>query len=48
MFDIVIADATKARTKLDRETKADFPVLVKTTVAHDLQRQATKAGISLH
>ena len=46
--DLLIGDATKARTKLGWEPEVDFPALVKMMVAHDLQREATKAGISLH
>jgi GDPmannose 4,6-dehydratase len=43
--DLLIGDATKARTKLGWEPEVDFPALVKMMVAHDLQREATKAGI---
>ena len=46
--DLLIGDASKARTKLGWEPEVDFPALVKMMVAHDLQREATKAGISLH
>ncbi len=46
--DLLIGDATKARTKLGWEPEVDFPALVKMMVAHDLQREATKAGIDLH
>ena len=46
--DLLIGDATKARTKLGWEPEVDFPALVKMMVAHDLQREATKAGIELH
>jgi GDPmannose 4,6-dehydratase len=45
--DLLIGDATKARTKLGWEPEVDFPALVKMMVAHDLQREATKAGITL-
>jgi GDPmannose 4,6-dehydratase len=45
--DLLIGDATKARTKLGWEPEVDFPALVKMMVAHDLQREATKAGIPL-
>ena len=45
--DLLIGDATKARTKLGWEPEVDFPALVKMMVAHDLQREATKAGIEL-
>jgi len=46
--DLLIGDASKARTKLGWEPEVDFPALVKMMVAHDLQREATKAGIDLH
>ena len=46
--DLLIGDASKARTKLGWEPEVDFAALVKMMVAHDLQREATKAGISLH
>jgi GDPmannose 4,6-dehydratase len=46
--DLLIGDPTKARTKLGWEPEVDFPALVKMMVAHDLQREATKAGIELH
>jgi GDPmannose 4,6-dehydratase len=45
--DLLIGDATKARTQLGWEPEVDFPALVKMMVAHDLQREATKAGIEL-
>ena len=45
--DLLIGDATKARTKLGWKPEVDFPALVKMMVAHDLQREATKAGIEL-
>jgi GDPmannose 4,6-dehydratase len=45
--DLLIGDATKARTKLGWEPEVDFAALVKMMVAHDLQREATKAGITL-
>ena len=45
--DLLIGDATKARTKLGWEPEVDFPALVKMMVAHDLQREATKAGIPI-
>ena len=44
---LLIGDATKARTKLGWEPEVDFPALVKMMVAHDLQREAAKAGIEL-
>jgi GDPmannose 4,6-dehydratase len=43
--DLLIGDATKARTKLGWEPEVDFPELVKMMVAHDLEREAAKAGI---
>ena len=45
--DLLIGDSTKARTKLGWEPEVDFPALVKMMVAHDLQREATKAGIDI-
>jgi len=45
--DLLIGDASKARTQLGWEPEVDFPALVKMMVAHDLQREATKAGITL-
>ena len=45
--DLLIGDATKARTKLGWEPEVDFPTLVKMMVAHDLQLEATKAGLPL-
>jgi GDPmannose 4,6-dehydratase len=45
--DLLIGDATKARTKLGWEPEVDFPALVKMMVAHDLEREARKAGISV-
>jgi len=45
--DLLIGDATKARTKLGWEPEVDFPALVKMMVDHDLQREAAKAGIEL-
>jgi GDPmannose 4,6-dehydratase len=46
--DLLIGDATKARTKLGWEPEVDFAALVKMMVAHDLRREADKAGIELH
>ena len=40
--DLLIGDATKARTKLGWEPEVDFPTLVKMMVAHDLQLEAAK------
>ena len=45
--DLLIGDATKAREKLGWTPEVDFPALVKMMVAHDLQREATKAGIPI-
>jgi GDPmannose 4,6-dehydratase len=45
--DLLIGDATKARTKLGWEPEVDFPALVKMMVAHDLEREAAKAGIPI-
>jgi GDPmannose 4,6-dehydratase len=43
----LIGDATKARTELGWEPEVDFPALVKMMVAHDLEREAAKAGIPI-
>jgi GDPmannose 4,6-dehydratase len=43
--DLLIGDATKARTKLGWRPEVDFPTLVKMMVAHDLELEAAKAGI---
>jgi len=45
--DLLIGDASKARTKLGWEPEVDFPGLVKMMVAHDLQTEAAKAGLPL-
>jgi GDPmannose 4,6-dehydratase len=45
--DLLIGDSSKARTTLGWEPEVDFPALVKMMVAHDLQREAAKAGIEL-
>jgi GDPmannose 4,6-dehydratase len=45
--DLLIGDASKARAQLGWEPEVDFPALVKMMVAHDLQREAAKAGIEL-
>lgn|GEM_PF-2118781 len=45
--DLLIGDASKACAKLGWEPEVDFPGLVRMMVAHDLQREATKAGIAL-
>jgi GDPmannose 4,6-dehydratase len=43
----LIGDPSKAREKLGWKPEVDFPALVKMMVDHDLQREATKAGISI-
>ena len=43
--DLLIGDASKARTKLGWEPEVDFPALVKMMVAHDL---ATRSHQSRH
>jgi GDPmannose 4,6-dehydratase len=43
--DLLIGDATKARTKLGWRPEVDFPALVKMMVAHDLELEAAKAGL---
>jgi GDPmannose 4,6-dehydratase len=45
--DLLIGDASKAREQLGWVPEVAFPELVKMMVAHDLQREATKAGITL-
>jgi GDPmannose 4,6-dehydratase len=45
--DLLIGDASKARTKLGWEPEVDFPALVKMMVAHDLEREAAKAGLAV-
>jgi GDPmannose 4,6-dehydratase len=45
--DLLIGDASKARTKLGWEPEVDFPALVKMMVTHDLEREARKAGIAV-
>ena len=42
--DLLIGDATKARTELGWRPEIDFPTLVKMMVAHDLRSEARKAG----
>jgi GDPmannose 4,6-dehydratase len=46
--DLLIGDSSKARTKLGWQPDVDFPGLVKMMVAHDLQWEATKAGLALN
>ncbi|MBM3799961.1 MAG: GDP-mannose 4,6-dehydratase [Actinobacteria bacterium] len=43
--DLLIGDATKAREKLGWKPEVSFPELVKMMVAHDLKREATRAGL---
>jgi GDPmannose 4,6-dehydratase len=45
--DLLIGDASKARTKLGWEPEVDFPGLVKMMVANDLDREARKAGLAV-
>jgi GDPmannose 4,6-dehydratase len=45
--DLLIGDATKARTRLGWQPEVDFPALVKLMVAHDLRTEAAKAGIQI-
>ncbi len=45
--DLLIGDASKAREKLGWEPEVSFAELVKMMVAHDLQREATKAGLAI-
>ncbi len=43
--DLLIGDATKAREKLGWKPEVTFPELVKMMVAHDLKREAARAGL---
>jgi GDPmannose 4,6-dehydratase len=45
--DLLIGDATKARTVLGWQPEVDFPTLVKMMVASDVQLEAAKARIDL-
>ena len=45
--DLLIGDASKARDVLGWEPKVDFAALISMMVAHDLEREAHKAGIAL-
>ncbi len=45
--DLLIGDATKARTELGWRPEIDFASLVKMMVANDLRQEARKAAISL-
>ena len=46
--DLLIGDATKARTQLGWTPEVDFPGLVKLMVANDLAIEARKAGITVN
>lgn len=43
--DLLIGDASKAREKLGWEPEVTFPELVRMMVAHDLKREAIRAGL---
>jgi GDPmannose 4,6-dehydratase len=45
--DLLIGDASKARSQLGWEPEVDFPSLVRMMVQHDLRYEATKAGLTL-
>ena len=45
--DLLIGDASKARTQLGWQPEVDFPELVSMMVRHDLQVEAARAGIAL-
>jgi GDPmannose 4,6-dehydratase len=45
--DLLIGDATKARTKLGWKPEVDFPSLVKMMVKNDLAIEATRAGLPI-
>ncbi|MFM1752818.1 MAG: GDP-mannose 4,6-dehydratase [Actinomycetota bacterium] len=45
--DLLIGDASKARSQLGWEPEVDFPSLVRMMVQHDLRYEATKAGLKL-
>src|SRR5215211_4696508 len=45
--DLLIGDASKARSKLGWAPEVDFPALVKMMVAHDLRVESKKAGVPL-
>jgi GDPmannose 4,6-dehydratase len=45
--DLLIGDATKARTVLGWEPEVDFAALINMMVTHDLQLEATKNGLPL-
>ena len=45
--DLLIGDASKAREKLGWEPEVTFPELVKMMVAHDLKREAARAGLQV-
>jgi GDPmannose 4,6-dehydratase len=43
--DLLIGDASKARTRLGWEPEVDFPTLVQMMVEHDLEIESKKAGL---
>ncbi len=45
--DLLIGDASKARERLGWRPEVDFDQLVKMMVAHDLELEATKAGLAI-
>jgi GDPmannose 4,6-dehydratase len=45
--DLLIGDASKAREKLGWKPEVDFPALVTMMVAHDLRREAGRAGLEV-
>ncbi len=45
--DLLVGDATKARTELGWKPEVDFEALVAMMVDHDLKLEARKAGIQL-
>ncbi len=45
--DLLIGDPSKASNVLGWEPEVDFPTLIKMMVTHDLQLEATKAGLPL-
>jgi GDPmannose 4,6-dehydratase len=45
--DLLIGDATKARTKLGWKPEVDFPSLVKMMVKNDLAVEAARAGLPI-
>ncbi|MFM7872059.1 MAG: GDP-mannose 4,6-dehydratase, partial [Actinomycetota bacterium] len=43
--DLLIGDASKARSKLGWTPEVDFPSLVRMMVQHDLRYEAMRAGL---